>query len=155
MWRLFRQIAARAIARTLEKLGAQCVFHKCGMKPGKPTWFGRREGTVVFGIPGNPLSCFVVCHVLVRPAISRLIGLPDAAPAYHTGLMAEGFKNSPGRRNFLPCKAQVQEGALRLHCLPSHGSADIVGASTCNALLTVPPDCSGVEAGEELRFLFT
>jgi len=138
---------------TLKRLGVEQVFHKCAMKPGKPTFFGRREGALVLGMPGNPLSCFVVHHALVRPAIARMTGRADAAPAFRIGVMGEGFANKPGRRNFIPCTVEVREGTCLLHRTRSHGSADIVGAAGVEALVSLPPDCTRVEQGERVQFV--
>ena len=50
------------------------------IKPGKPLWFGRRGDTLVFGLPGNPLSTIVCFCVFIEPALRRLAGEADARP---------------------------------------------------------------------------
>ena len=47
------------------------------LKPGKPTWFGVRGRTLVFGLPGNPVSAMVTFHLFARPALRRLQAAPD------------------------------------------------------------------------------
>ena len=69
------------VPHVLAKLGVTQVFHKVNLKPGKPLWFGlktRGEGrtTLVFGLPGNPVSSLVCFELFVRPAIQKLRGLP-------------------------------------------------------------------------------
>src|SRR5262249_21680549 len=71
-------------------LGGEAHFHKIRMKPGKPLFFGSRGATLVFGLPGNPLSSFVGFEIFVRPALRKMaghaipgpvfVGLPLAAP---------------------------------------------------------------------------
>ena len=77
------------VPKVLVELGAEEVFHKVSVKPGKPLWFGvaRRDGreTLIFGLPGNPVSTFVCFELFVRPAIEGLsgrsgCGLSRAAP---------------------------------------------------------------------------
>src|SRR5205085_7435513 len=67
------------VPATLERLGVQQVFHKVSLKPGKPLWFGVNpsgEGgkTLVFGLPGNPVSSLVCSELFVRPTIQKLRG---------------------------------------------------------------------------------
>jgi molybdopterin molybdotransferase len=72
------------------------------LQPGKPTWFGERDGKLVFGLPGNPVSAVVTFTLFVRPALAALQGAhPDRRRA-HARLGA------PVRRN------QAREQALRV-----------------------------------------
>src|SRR5262249_18044829 len=61
----------------LQELGVQAHFHKVEMKPGKPIFFGTRDHTLVFGLPGNPVSSLVCFELFVRPALRRLMGHGD------------------------------------------------------------------------------
>ena len=58
------------------------------IKPGKPLWFGRRGRTLVFGLPGNPLSSIVGFSVFIEPALRRLQGERDARPRLVRGRLA-------------------------------------------------------------------
>lgn len=58
----------------LDDLGVEEVFWRVALKPGGPTWFGRRGRSLVFGLPGNPVSAFVTFQLFVRPAIRALQG---------------------------------------------------------------------------------
>jgi molybdopterin molybdotransferase len=63
----------------LAALGVQERFWRVALKPGKPTWFGTREGKLVFGLPGNPVSAMVCFQLFARPALRALQGAsPDA-----------------------------------------------------------------------------
>ena len=64
-----------------EACGVEEVFWRVRIKPGKPLWFGRRGDTLVFGLPGNPLSAIVCFCVFIEPALRRLQGERDARPA--------------------------------------------------------------------------
>ena len=64
-----------------EACGVEEVFWRVRIKPGKPLWFGRRGDTLVFGLPGNPLSTIVCFCVFIEPALRRLAGERDARPA--------------------------------------------------------------------------
>ena len=65
----------------LAALGVEQLFWRIAVQPGRPTWCGLREGRVVVGLPGNPLSVMVGLELLLLPALRRLAGAADAGPA--------------------------------------------------------------------------
>ena len=58
------------------ELGVEEVFWRVALRPGKPIWFGVHERTLVFGLPGNPVSSLVCFELFVRPALLALQGAP-------------------------------------------------------------------------------
>ena len=65
----------------LAALGVEQLFWRLAVQPGRPTWCGLRDGRVVVGLPGNPLSVMVGLELLLLPALRRLAGAADAGPA--------------------------------------------------------------------------
>lgn len=141
------------VPSVLESLGVENVFHNCATKPGKPILFGKRGKTSVFGLPGNPLSCFVVFNIVLRPAIAHMAGADVIPPLYKTGVMTHGFRNKPGRKTFAPCSVRAEDGVNRIQRLASHGSADIMGASAADGLLVIPRNAERIEAGQVVEFI--
>jgi molybdopterin molybdotransferase len=88
--------------------GVEEVFWRVRIKPGKPLWFGRR-GTLVFGLPGNPLSTIVCFCVFIEPALRRLQGERDARPRLETGRLTTAARASDRRTTFLT--AALRPGA--------------------------------------------
>ena len=86
-----------------EACGVEELFWRVRIKPGKPLWFGRRGDTLVFGLPGNPLSSIVGFRAFIEPALRRLHGERDAAPADRSSAAAstEPAGPSDGRTTFL------------------------------------------------------
>jgi molybdopterin molybdotransferase len=78
----------------LERLGVTRHFWRVALQPGKPTWFGSRDRTLVFALPGNPVSVAVTFALFVAPAIDALLG---ARPARRLGRRAR--LRSEVRRN--------------------------------------------------------
>ena len=81
--------------------GVDEVFWRVRIKPGKPLWFGRRGRTLVFGLPGNPLSAIVGAALFIVPALRRLRGERDAGPRFERGRLGEAAGPSDGRTTFL------------------------------------------------------
>ena len=80
----------------LEALGVRERFWRVALRPGKPTWFGTRDGTLVFGLPGNPVSSMVTFLLFARPALARLQGA-DPTAARITATLTTSIARNPGR----------------------------------------------------------
>src|SRR6185369_11770175 len=65
------------VKEALDDLGAELDFWRVAMKPGKPVVFARLAGRPFFGLPGNPVSCMVGFQLFVRPALRRMMGVPN------------------------------------------------------------------------------
>ncbi len=71
------------VPEVLLKVGAEKIFHKVAIRPGKPIWFGRFEkGAVVFALPGNPFSTFVTFKLFIENFLLQCFGLPPMQPFY-------------------------------------------------------------------------
>jgi molybdopterin molybdotransferase len=136
----------------LQELGVQAHFHKVEMKPGKPVFFGTRSSSLVFGLPGNPVSSLVCFELFVRPAIRQLMGHADPGPHFVPLPLAEDWQYSCDRPTYHP--ARVDRGtAARVRPVPWFGSADLRALAQANALVLVEPGEHRFAAGESLPVL--
>lgn len=143
------------VPAVLGRAGVERIFHKVAIKPGKPTFFGATATSIVFGMPGNPQSCFVVFHMLVAPAMAAMSGATELPPVLEEGVAAQGFKNKPERMNVMPCAIEQRDGVNLVRRCPYHGSADIVGPSAADGYFIVPRGTERVQEGDTLRFFRT
>jgi molybdopterin molybdotransferase len=134
----------------LTELGAVEVFWRVAVKPGKPIAFSIRGSTLVFGLPGNPVSSFVGFELFVRPALAALQGARDPAPAFLPGRLAEPLRRNAGRDELV--RARV-EGGGRLHPLSGQESHMIARAALATALVFVPRGDGELAAGAEVSWL--
>jgi molybdopterin molybdotransferase len=88
----------------LEASGVEEVFWRVRLKPGKPMWFGRRGATLVFGLPGNPLSTVACSLLFLAPALRRLQGEADAAPGFVAARLAVPAEPADGRTTLLTAR---------------------------------------------------
>ncbi len=149
----------------LKSLGVREVFHKVKLKPGKPLWFGiaerqhrDRQGaegdrTLVFGLPGNPVSSFVCFELFVRPAINKRMGLREVLPASPRLPLAASFSHAGGRPAFLPGKRERSSGKDQVRVLAWLGSADLRGLAGADVLVQFPVEARDYKAGEEVPVL--
>ncbi len=142
------------VEKVLEKLGVRLLFEAVALKPGKPLVFGlSNDGTLVFGLPGNPVSTMVTFELFVRAAIARLEGASHPVRPLLKAALGAKLANRGSRRAFLPGWVRSDEnGALLAYPIATRGSGDIVAFSKANALLIVPEDRDAIPTGDDVRF---
>jgi molybdopterin molybdotransferase len=134
------------VPAVLQELGVQPHFHKVEMKPGKPVFFGTRAGekgdgpvTLVFGLPGNPVSSLVCFELFVRPALRWLLGQADPGPPRVDAALSEDFAYRTDRPSYYPARLESEGAGWRVSPVPWFGSSDLRGFARANALILVPP----------------
>lgn len=132
----------------LEELGVAVHFRQVRMKPGKPLLFGTKDHTLVFGLPGNPVSVFVCFELFVRPALRVLAGHADPGPRTMTLPLAEALTETNDRPTYHPAKLDVGDGCLAVRPLPWQGAPDLRGLQPADALLVLPPGEVRLERGQ-------
>lgn len=137
------------VPKVLAHLGVTAHFHHVRMKPGKPLFFGSFGSTLVFGLPGNPVSSFVGFELFVKPAIRRLSGqLETDTPTVRIPLV-ESFRASNNRPTYHPARL-VADG---VRALPWFGSPDLRALLDANAFLVLPPGDVNYPAGSSVDVL--
>lgn len=143
------------VPRVLAAEGVEQVFHKVHLKPGKPLWFGVRRGnsgdTLVFGLPGNPVSSLVCFELFVRPAIAALAGSREK-PKSHTARLARSHRQRGNRPTYWPARRTADNGAaMGVTPLNWQGSADLRTLVDADCLIYFPPGERAYDAGEEVE----
>jgi molybdopterin molybdotransferase len=141
------------VRRIEADLGVEEVFWGVAVKPGKPVSFGVRGDTLVFGLPGNPVSALVGCELFVRPAVLALQGASDPGPTYELGRLAIPIRQNGARDELVRARAAARDGVVELHPITGQESHMIARAATANALVLVPRGDGELAAGESARYL--
>lgn len=142
------------LVRTVEReLGVEEVFWQVAVRPGKPVSFGVRGATLVFGLPGNPVSTLVGCELFVRPALLALQGAADPGPHFAAGRLDETVSRNPFRDDLLRARAVVTDEGVVLRPVAGQESHMIVRAAEADALVLVPRGEGMLEAGSSVRYL--
>jgi molybdopterin molybdotransferase len=136
-----------------QELGVEEVFWRVAMKPGKPVSFGVRGETLVFGLPGNPVSALVGCELFVKPALRALQGLADPLPRFEPGTLAVGLRRTEERDEFVRARSRVDGDALVLEPVTGQESHMIVRAAAADALVHIPRGNGEIAAGATVRWL--
>jgi molybdopterin molybdotransferase len=142
------------LVRKIEaELGVEEVFWKVAVKPGKPVSFGVRGGTLVFGLPGNPVSSLVCFELFVRTALLALQGAREPGPAFAPGELAVSVRRNPERDEFLRARLRTDGGCALLEPLGGQESHMIARAAAADALVLAPRGEGELAAGSAVRYL--
>jgi molybdopterin molybdotransferase len=137
----------------LLELGVTLLFTKVQVKPGAPLVFGRRGETLVFGLPGNPVSAQVSFDLFVRPALLKLQGASVLSRPRVGVELAASVRNRSGRKSHTPARVRFEDGRLVARPLRSAGSGDLVAHARANALVVLEADREQAAEGETVEAL--
>jgi molybdopterin molybdotransferase len=141
------------VRATEAELGVEEIFWRVAMQPGKPVAFGVRGRTLVFGLPGNPVSSLVGFELFVRPALLALQGLADPKPRFRPGRLGAPAKRLAARDALLRARTRVDGDAVVLDPLSGQQSHMIAQASAADALVLVPQGEGELAAGSPVSYL--
>jgi molybdopterin molybdotransferase len=135
------------VGEALEAAGAHVRFHKVSIRPAKPVLFATKGPTLVFGLPGNPVSAAVAFDFLVRPALRAAVGLLPPLPAPVPARLTAPVRNKGPRLAFHPARLAWDKGRLLAEPLVTRGSHDVLTHASADAFLELAPESSW-EAGD-------
>lgn len=141
------------VRRIAAELGVEEVFWGVAVKPGKPLSFGVRNSTLVFGLPGNPVSSLVGAILFVRPALLARQGLADPRPAFEAARTASALRRNAHRDEFLRARRSLGDDGVTVEAIVGQESHMIVRASSADALVHVPRGSGEIAAGETVRYV--
>jgi molybdopterin molybdotransferase len=133
------------VAKVLAAEGAHVRFHKVAIRPAKPVLFATLGPTLVFGLPGNPVSAAVAFDFFVRPALRAAAGLLPPLPPTVPARLTARVKNKGARLAFHPARLGWDEGRLAAEPLVTRGSHDILTHALADAFLELEPESSWEE----------
>ena len=141
----------------LAAAGVSEVFHKVKLKPGKPVWFGLGDGdgpqSVVFGLPGNPVSSLVCFELFVRSALRRLQAAPSVGPFSLQARLTQEHIARGGRPTYYPCRLHWDTTGARATPCRWRGSADLRATVSANAMMVLGEDPMTLASGDPISVI--
>jgi molybdopterin molybdotransferase len=149
-------------AEVIGLLGAPGVLvHGINTRPGKPTILGACDGKAVIGLPGNPVSALVNGYLFVVPVIEKLLGMPPDKPRpFVMARLTVNISSQAGREDWIPVKLHRSERSEAkskndYDVEPIFGKSNLIFTlAAADGLLRIPPDATGVSAGEMVEVMF-
>ncbi len=128
--------------------GVEILYDRVRIKPGKPTTFGVSDDLVVFGLPGNPVSTYVIFEVLVRPFLLATAGMTSAPDEWTVRLAAPIHRRRDDRDEWLPVRRTEDGGVAPV---PYHGSAHFLALTRADGLTMIHAGTRHIPEGTEIR----
>lgn len=133
----------------LRDMGVKIEFEKVAIKPGKPVLFGIKGKTIIFGLPGNPVSTMVIYDIFVKPVLKKMSG--DSVNFNSTGKarVEKDFRRKKAeRQEYIPVK--ITRSGMEVGAIPVefHGSADMMAVTKANGLLIIPVGVDKISKGD-------
>jgi molybdopterin molybdotransferase len=130
------------IPQALSKNSVKEIFHKIAQKPGKPMWFGKNESTIVFALPGNPVSTYLCTIKYVLPWLKNHLGVFEEKNS--SVKLTEDINFKPKLNYFLQVKIQNDKGCFYATPLKHHGSGDFISLAEADGFIELPYRESGL-----------
>jgi len=137
------------VATALRDLGAEILFHKTAIRPGKPLLVARLGKTIFFGVPGNPVSTAVAIRFFVEPYLRAIQGArPELGTLFK---LKSRIKKPEGLRCFFKAVSFIEDGNALVEILPGQESFKVSPLLTANSWAVLPEAGASLEAGEKVR----
>jgi molybdopterin molybdotransferase len=135
---------------TIEKLGVEMKFWRVAIRPGHPLAFGSTGTTLVFGLPGNPVSSMVCFEEFVIPALRSMMGNPRLFRRTVMARLAHPVKFRPGRTEFIRVQLTRDAAGYIASSTGTQSSGVLLSMARADGLMVVPADCTGLAEGERV-----
>jgi molybdopterin molybdotransferase len=139
------------VRQILADLGYEEQFWKVAQKPGKPLTFGKRGETLIFGLPGNPVSSLVCFYLYVLPALRTMMGLERVFLPSATATMSETLTKASGLTEFVRCSLSGPPDDYRVRSTGTQSSGVLRSLSLGDGLIIGPADATVLEEGRRVR----
>jgi molybdopterin molybdotransferase len=136
-------------AELMDEMGQPgLLVHGVNIKPGKPTIFAVADGKPLIGLPGNPVSAYVIADQLVMPVLRKIQGVTKERQ--RSRVQAElsiNVSSQTGRMDFVPVSIGIDRTG-KLIADPVFGKSNLIFVLVqADGLVKIPPDHGGLEAG--------
>jgi molybdopterin molybdotransferase len=139
------------VPKAMENMEIKILFKSVAIQPGRPTVFGKRGNQFIFGLPGNPVSSFVLFEVLVKPFLLKTMGCQEEPEIFHLPLGITFKRKKSTRKSLIPVR--IENGLV--FPVEYHGSAHITAYTQAQGIITIDIGKTELVKGEiaDVRFL--
>lgn len=142
------------IPDVLKDLEYDIILHGLSIKPGKPSLFAKKNDKVVFGLPGNPVSSFVIFNILILPYIYACYNINYKENYFKATLTKTITKKENDRVEYLPAIIETNDDGITAEPIPYHGSSMINVFAFANALIKIEIGTNNIKKGENVYARF-
>jgi|WetSurMetagenome_2_1015567.scaffolds.fasta_scaffold00015_55 molybdopterin molybdotransferase len=136
------------VPTVLERAGIKILFSRVAVQPGKPTTFGIHKSSVAFGLPGNPVSAFMIFELLVRPLINKMMGHNYKVHELFLPMKDNYTRKAADRMAVIPVNLSDKGMVIPVEF---HGSAHISAIPHSFGIIMLPAGSLTIGKGEIVR----
>ena len=136
------------VGDVMKDLNTQIYFEKVALRPGKPVIFGKKDKTLIFALPGNPVASFVTFELFIYPAIRKMMGFSTLHRTTVKASLEVEILVKRKRREYRPALLRTHNNQWFVSPVEWHGSADLLSTTRANCLLIVREDAEKLSVGQ-------
>lgn len=136
------------VGKTLKDLNTHIYFEKVALRPGKPVIFGKKDNTLIFALPGNPVASFVTFELFIYPVIRKMMGFTNQQRTITKATLEVDIPVKRRRREYRPAFIRLHNNTWLVSPVEWHGSADLLATTKANCLLIVREDVEKLRQGQ-------
>ncbi len=133
------------VPEMMKKSGVDILFQKVAVKPGRPTVFGKTNSSYIFGLPGNPVSSFIIFEVIVKPFLFKLMGYDFKPLEIKLPMHMDYKRRKADRIAWIPVRINKQDEVLPTEY---HGSAHIHAICESDGMIAMQKGVYEIKKGE-------
>lgn len=138
------------VREVMQELGAELVFWRVKVKPGKSMAFGRKEGVPVFALPGNPVSSMLTFEEFVAPALLKMMGHRETMKAMFPARLQTEVRKRKGETMLVRVRLEYSNGKYLAWSAGKQDTGLVRTMMEANAIAVLPEERECFEAGEEV-----
>lgn len=138
---------------TLIKIGFDVFANGINMKPGMACCFGEKNGKIVLGLSGNPMSSVTTFYAVCLSALKKMMGYNDFENKYHKAILMDTFNKKIGKVRFLRAKVLIEDGKAVAYLNNKQGNIVIKSMIDCNAMIRLE-NVDEATKGMEVEFMY-
>jgi molybdopterin molybdotransferase len=135
------------VPEILKNAGVEILFKSVAIQPGRPTLFGVKGDQFVFGLPGNPVSSFVLFEIMVKPFLLKMMGSFSVSPPLILSMGTTYQRKKSPRKTMIPVRIDGDQ----VFPVDYHGSAHINAYIHANGILAIEPWITELKRGEQVH----
>ena len=136
----------------MRDIGLDVHYNRVAVKPGKPMTYATKDKKAIFGLPGNPVSVYLMFHIFVMRAVKTMLGM-DSEIEFINYELAEDFKRKKNdRAQFVPCEITKE---AKIKPIKYHGSAHLAALMQADGFFVIEKGISEIAKGKTVSFMST
>lgn len=135
--------------KIIEKLG-KVYAHGLAIKPGKPTILGIIDGKPIIGVPGYPVSAYIVMEKVVKAVIAKMINIEPIPRMKVDAIMTKRVVSSLKNEEFIRVALGFVDGKIVATPM-ERGAAAVMSMVKADGIVDLDRNTEGIEAGETVE----